>query len=215
MINWTLLIAALFAVVFGGIKIMTAKPPLFFKILWCAFGCFLLGQCFAMCYELVTGNEPSGFNVGHFGFIGMYAFLFSAYFGAMNRLGDSGEPHFRKYRTVSLISLFVLFFMYYFYINAPINISHKINISILVIPIVLLSYFALKFLILPDVDLGIIKVMRPFSAIMLYFCIAHIGFEALAAYNVTYTYFIGKMSDAAVIAVTLPVAYRGVKKWFM
>lgn len=215
MINWTLLIAALVACGYGGTVLFTKKPPLFFQILCCGFGCFFLGQCFTMCYELVTGKAASGFNIGLLGFIGMYVFLFSAYFGAMNRLGDSGESRFRIYRLISLLAPACILVSYVFYVSAPINISHKINISILVIPIILLSYFALKFLIMPDVDLGIIKVMRPFSGLMLYFCISHIGFEALAAYNITYSYFIGKMSDALVILIALPIAYAGVKKWFI
>ena len=79
------LAASLAALVWGGALCARRKQPLFFKILLFAAGYFL-GALFEGCWLLVYGAVPEGFHVGYLGCVGMWFFLFSSYFGAIDRL---------------------------------------------------------------------------------------------------------------------------------
>ena len=77
--------AALVSVCLGVVLCTRRKQPLFFKILLFAAASYLLGALFEGCWELIYGNAPGGFHVGCLGYVGMWFFLFSSYFGAIDR----------------------------------------------------------------------------------------------------------------------------------
>ena len=80
------LAASLAALVWGGALCARRKQPLFFKILLFAAASYFLGALFECCWLLVYGAVPEGFHVGYLGCVGMWFFLFSSYFGAIDRL---------------------------------------------------------------------------------------------------------------------------------
>ena len=82
--------AALVSVCLGVVLCTRRKQPLFFKILLFAAASYLLGALFEGCWELIYGNAPGGFHIGCLGYVGMWFFLFSSYFGAIDRLADGG-----------------------------------------------------------------------------------------------------------------------------
>ena len=94
--------AALVSVCLGVVLCTRRKQPLFFKILLFAAASYLLGALFEGCWELIYGNAPGGFHVGCLGYVGMWFFLFSSYFGAIDRLADGGEPMYLPYRLAAL-----------------------------------------------------------------------------------------------------------------
>ena len=94
--------AALVSVCLGVVLCTRRKQPLFFKILLFAAASYLLGALFEGCWELIYGNAPGGFHIGCLGYVGMWFFLFSSYFGAIDRLADGGEPMYRPYRLAAL-----------------------------------------------------------------------------------------------------------------
>ena len=77
--------AALVSVCLGVVLCTRRKQPLFFKILLFAAASYLLGALFEGCWELIYGNAPGGFHIGCLGYVGMWFFLFSSYFGAIDR----------------------------------------------------------------------------------------------------------------------------------
>ena len=98
------LAASLAALAWGGALCARRKQPLFFKILLFAAASYFLGALFEGCWLLVYGAVPEGFHVGCLGCVGMWFFLFSSYFGAIDRLADGGERMYRPYRLTALLA---------------------------------------------------------------------------------------------------------------
>ena len=74
-------------------------------------------------------------------------------------------------------------------------------------------YFALKLLILPDVEMGIIRVMRPYNL-----CVILLGLcqtAALLPGASGWTEMLAGALLCALLAAMPPVAEMGVRKWFM
>lgn len=98
------LAASLAALVLGGTLCARRKQPLFFKILLFAAASCFLDALFEGCWLLVYGTAPEGFHVGYLGCVGMWFFLFSSYFGAIDRLADGGERRHLPYRLAALLA---------------------------------------------------------------------------------------------------------------
>lgn len=207
------LAASLLCVLYGVWACARRKQPLFFKLLLYAMASYLLGTLFAAGYALVYGREPQGFHVGILGYMGTYFFLLSSYYGAINRLADGGEARYRGYRLVSAAGpLLVLALLVHSVRTAGTGAS--LAFALLAVPIAPTLYFSTKHLILPDVDLGIIRVMRPYNACVIMFCAVQVcartpvfaGTAVLAA---------APALLAALLATLLPMAEMGVRKWFI
>lgn len=78
---------------------------------------------------------------------------------------------------------------------------------------VLSAYFAAKHLLLPDVEMGIIRVMRPYNVCVLLLCLCRVlgQLPGLPA-AVSETAWAG---GCCLLLLLLPAAERGVRKWFM
>ncbi len=101
----------------------------------------------------------------------MFFFMYSSYYGAINSLADGKQRKFRRFRVIAGVVAAVFFvgsaLMMYFF--------HKgVWMYIVIVPMGFTLYFAMKLLIIPDVDMGIIKVMRPYNALIVGLCICMI-----------------------------------------
>lgn len=206
------LTVSLAAVVYGMIACARRKQPLFFKILLYGLVSYLVGTLFVACYSLVYKMPPTGFHVGYFGHVGAYFFLLSSYYGAMDRLADGGEDKYRVYRRGAIIAPLIPLGMLLYSI-VKIGFGLNLPFILLTVPMGLTLYFALKHLILPDVELGIIRVMRSYNICVILFCI----FEILSQFPL----FSQVLRDVALavscifLLALLPLAEKGVRKWFI
>ena len=206
------LLAALLAVALGTGACAKRKQPLFFKIL--LFGCasYFLGALLEGCWMLVYGSAPTGFHVGYLGYMGAWFFLFSAYFGAIDRLADGGERAYLPWRLAALAAPAAVLALAA-WSTAARGVGESLPLLLLAIPMALTVYFALKHLLLPDVELGIIRVMRPYN-----FLVILLGLCQAAALAPGLPAALTSAAEAGVcllLAALLPVAERGVRKWYM
>lgn len=210
-----MLIASLFAFTYGAKISFKKGGVLFLQIVTCAMGCMCLGQCYYVVYLLTFGNSPIGFNIGLFGIIGMYFFLYSASFGAMDSLGDNGSKEFTKYRIISLVAPFFVVGLMILIVLSNIETGERVGNIITGIPIAFTSYFALKHLIIPDVDLGILKVMRGYNVLILGFALINIISITLISFDILYAKEITNILNIIIISAIVPIANGGVKRWFI
>lgn len=206
------LAAALIAVGYGVIACMRKKQPLFFKIL--LYGCvsYFMGALFEACYTLVYQEHPMGFHVGYLGSIGAYFFLLSAYYGAIDRLADGGERMYRSYRWVALTAPAVIVVIAVSVViqSGP---AAGMQLLLLTVPVGLTLYFAVKHLILPDVEMGIIRVMRPYNCCVILFCLLETLGQIPQLPALVRT---GIPSVSCLLLILLlPAAEGGVRKWFI
>ena len=204
------LIGALVASFFGVFTVFKKKTPLFYRIVFFAFLTCLMGNIYTALYGWLWPQDQSGFHVGYLGYMGMFFFLYSSYYGAINSLADSGQSDFKRFRIASgLIS--AAFFLGSFFIIAV--FEKGLWLLIVIAPICLTLYFALKLLIIPDVEMGIIKVMQPYNASILALCIFMLVRFSSPANSAPET--AGSICSALLTAISLPAARNGVKKWFI
>ena len=206
------LAAALVSLILGGVLCARRKQPLFFKILLFAIAGYFLGALFEGGWVLVYGAAPEGFHVGYLGYVGMWFFLFSSYFGAIDRLADGGERVYLPYRLAALAAPVAVLGLTVWSVTGR-GAAASLPLLLLVIPMGMTLYFALKHLLLPDVEMGIIRVMRPYNALVILLGLgqAALLFPGLpAGAQPAVTLLVG-----ALLIAMLPTAEMGVRKWYM
>ena len=204
------LIGALIASIYGIGTAFRNKMPLFYKIiLFSMLTCFM-GNIYTLLYEFLWQQGDRSFHVGHLGYIGMFFFLFSSYYGAFDSLADGKQPKLRRFRLFAGL-VAVLYFAVSVFLMA---LSGKELWRYLVLlPMSFTLYFAAKHLIIPDVDMGIIKVMRPYNALIIALCIVMM----LGLFSAPGSKFelICSIGTGFLMAACLPIARNGVRKWFI
>ena len=194
------LAAVLMCVLYGGWECIRRKQPLFFKLLLYAMASYLLGTLFTAGYALVYGHEPAGFHVGILGYMGTYFFLLSSYYGAINRLAAASGP--------------ILVLVLLAHSVRTLGAGACLTYALLCLPIAPTLYFSIKHLILPDVDLGIIRVMRPYNACVIVFCMVQVLLQAPACSGLDIRA-AGSVLSSVLLMTLLPMAEMGVRKWFI
>lgn len=195
------------ASIYGIATSVRPGTPLFYRIVSYGAGSYFLGAVYSTIYTSIY-PWSSGFNAGYLGYMGTFFFLFSSYFGALDRLADGREPEYRIYRAVSIIP------------PVAVAVSALFICSVwqilLVIPAAAASYYACKHLIMPDVEMGIIRVMRPYNLIILLFCLIQPLTLYASESDVSGSlYNILSAVNVLLVAAALPVARQEVKKWFI
>ena len=96
--NGLLCLGALIGFIYSLVKFFRPKKALYKKMVGCALGCLLIERLYEIVQYVVAGDLPQLFQVGTFGNIGCYMFLFSANYGAIDSLIDDGSEELKKYR---------------------------------------------------------------------------------------------------------------------
>lgn len=209
--NILILGGALIAVVYGLFTLFRPKVPLFYKIVVYGFCSYLLAVGYSLLYKILM-PDAAGFHAGYFGYAGLFFFLFSSYYGALDRLADGGETKYKKYRLAPLIPAGVIIAAGVGRIAAE-GLSYSNLLKLLfLIPVSGTAYFACKHLIMPDVEMGIIRVMRMYNAVILLLCL-------IQPWSMVTVMETGQIPAAAgintvLVILALPLANRGYHKWF-
>lgn len=201
---------ALVAVIFGIFTAFRKRTPLFYKILFFSMVTCLMGAVYSMLYDFLWTRSYFGFHVGYLGFVGMFFFLYSAYYGAYDSIADGKETFTRKYRVTASILAVCCFLVSLFLVKLFMKGMWMLCLHI---PMSLTFYFAVKHLIIPDVEMGIIKVMRSFNAVIIMLCLVMTVY--FYAFPHTQLKTISGIGTGILLAVSLPVARNGVRKWFI
>ncbi len=201
---------ALIAVIFGIFTAFLKRTPLFYRILFLSMVTCLIGTVYSVLYDFLWIQSYFGFHVGYLGFVGMFFFLYSAYYGAYDSIADGKEPFTRKYRLAAAVLAACYFLVSVFLMML---FKKRMWMLCLHIPMSLTFYFAVKHLFIPDVEMGIIKVMRPFNAVVIGICL--IMPICFYAFSHTMVKMICSIGTGILLAISLPVARNGVRKWFI
>jgi len=204
------LIGALIAVGYGCCTVFRKKTPLFYRIIFFAMITCLMGCIYTMLYGFLWQGANSDFHVGYLAYVGMFFFLYSSYYGALDSLADGGSSEHRRFRMIAgatagaffaAAALQICFFQKGFWL------------LLLVIPASFTLYFSVKHLIIPDVEMGIIKVMRSYNAVVIALCICMMMRILSTSGSMIET---GSSVCAGILlALCMPVARKGVQKWFI
>ena len=212
--NIIICICAFIGFIYGIVKFFKPRKAVYAQMITLAVGCVAFGRLYQVVRLLTGGDMFNGFQLGVFGVIGSLLFLFSANFGAMDSLADDRSREFIKYRLISLaapVSALVLYIIFVWFTDLPRSV--KIASALVTVFVMQASYFHLKHLIFPDVDLGIIKCLRRYNLLALiytFLCMAEMVVIGLG--NETGILIVGVLIGSVMIGVIIS-AERGIKKW--
>ena len=212
--NVIVCICAFIGFIYGMIKFFKPRKAVYAQMIALAVGCVAFGRLYQVVRLLTGGDMTSGFQLGVFGVIGSLLFLFSANFGAMDSLADDKSRSLIKYRLISFVAPVAALVLYILFVGlTDLPRSVKIASALVTVFVMQASYFHLKHLIFPDVDLGIIKCLRPYNLLALiytFLCMAEM--VVIGLNNEIGILIVGVLIGAVLIGVVIS-AERGIKKW--
>lgn len=206
-----LLAGAVVAAAYALVTLRRDRLPLFYEIVAYALGAYALGTLYACLRASGIAGEDAAAGtplVGYLGYAGAFFFLFSSYFGAMDSLADERGSEMRPRRAAALalaLALLVAGGWALAALDRPVA-------AVALVPVSATSYFALKHLLSPDVEMGLVEALRPYNAAVLACCLAQplvlAGLDGAAG--------VATSLVGAALLVLMPVlARRGVRRWFM
>ena len=199
---------------YGCFRFFKPKKAIYLQMITLAVGCMAFGRLYQVI-RLLTGGEIFGtFQLGIFGYIGSLMFLFSANFGAMDRIADDKSKALRKYRIIALaapaaVAAFYLLFL--FLTDLP-DVPRIVS-AVTAVVAMHSGYFHLKHLIIPDVELGVIRCLRLYNLSALVFtflCLAETF--VIGTGREVPVLILDILMGAALIGIVV-LAERGIKKW--
>ena len=211
--NIATLLCTAIAFIYGALRFFRRGKALYLQMIVCGVGCMMLGRLFQVVMLLTGGYIAEGFHVGILGTIGCFLFFFSANYGQMDHLADDGGTNTMKYRLAALAAPAVIAAGF-----IPIALSNttwenKCTDFIVVLFIMQASYFNLKHLIMPDVDLGIIRCIRGYNFLALIFALLSMAEMTLWIVGNGITISLVCVLNCVASLLIMPMLERGVKKW--
>lgn len=207
-------VALVFAVIYGVTKSFKKRGVVYMQILTLAAGSMLLGEIFNVvmitCFEAIDTH----FNIGMLGSTGCFFFTWALACGQIDGLGDDRSAAFRKYRLIALIQPLIFVGLYIVDIFSGASLERIVVNAFLLLPIAMTSYFCLKHVIIPDVEHGIFDTMRKYNLCLLFISLLCGISLVLADYNFTVVADILRIVLAIGFIALLPIAFKGVQKWF-
>jgi hypothetical protein len=116
--------------IYSLIKFFKPKKALYKKMVACALGCLFIERLYEIVQYVIVGDLPQLFEVGTFGNIGCYMFLFSANYGAIDSLIDDKSAELKKYRLAALAAPLIAVAAAVFIMLSPSNPGRKITCAI-------------------------------------------------------------------------------------
>lgn len=208
------IIAAMIALGYGLKNFFKKGKPLFLHSITLAMGCHSFASIYRICQLLTTNSIEEGFSLVYLGKIGFYLFLVTASYGHMDKIIDDGSPKMKKGRLVAMVAPIAALLLFIpTAVMDNISLSTRISALLVWIPATFGVYFNLKHAILPDVDFGFIKAIKPYNVFAML-----LGFSellCLTAWNCFYG--IPLVLSSVIFAVfsiaTIVSAKKGAEKW--
>ena len=213
--NGLLCLAALIGFVYSLIKFFKPKKAMYKKMVGCALGCLFIERLYEIVQYVVAGDLPQLFQIGTFGNIGCYMFLFSANYGAIDSLIDDGSEKLKKYRLIALIAPLAAIAAATVILLSPSDPGRKITCAIEMLFAGASSYYSLKHLIIPQKYSDFLSGMRAFHIMSLVLAVGVTVEDLIWCYQVSVQavwYIPYTILFVAMIALA-PALERGTKQW--
>ena len=208
------LMATLFSFIYGLKHFFKKGRPLSLQSVTMAMASHALGSVYHLCQTLANDTLVEGFTPAYLGRIGFFLFLLTASYSQLDRIVDDGSVKMRPARWFAgLASLGALLLYLPNALIEDVPNATKITYALVWIPAAMSVYFNLKHAIIPDLDFGFIKAIRPFNLFAL--CL---GFSELLCLTAWDFYYSIPLAITAILfsvfcVCTMVAAKKGVEKW--
>ena len=208
------LFTTLFSMIYGIRHFFKKGKPLCLQSATMAMASHALGSIYHLCQAMTSEELVEGFTPAYLGRIGFFLFIITASYGQLDRIVDDGSPAMRPARIIALIAPICAALL--FIPNAMISdvpMATKVVYALVWIPATISVYFNLKHFIIPDLDFGFIKSIKPYNIFVLLLSFAELS--CLTAWNYYYPIPLAISSIVfGVLCVSVMIAAKkGVEKW--
>jgi hypothetical protein len=208
------LAATLFSLIYGLRHFFKKGKPLCMQSITMAMASHSLGSIYHICQTLTSNEITEGFTPAYLGRIGFFLFLITAHYGQLDRIIDDGSPNMRPARLAALIAPLCAVLLYI--PNAlleDVAMATKVVYALVWTPAIISVYFSLKHAIIPDLDFGFIRAIKPYNVFVL--CLGFAELLCLTAWDYYYPVplAIAAIAFGALCICTMVAARRGVEKW--
>ncbi|NLJ31849.1 MAG: hypothetical protein GX424_09675 [Clostridiales bacterium] len=192
------------------------KEALFLQLQAGAIGCFTLGLIFWVAHLSILGYDDETISISDLSCIGFYLFLLSAVIGILNPETRNPCQKYIRFKITALIAPVtvivsgVLEALFVIQSNFG-NISFVVLYTAVFTP---LSYFTLKFLIVPADDNPRIKAMKPYTFVIFSILVMNMIWNIsnfLTHGNTVFSVCV--LITSILLLLIVPTAYGGYKKW--
>ena len=208
------LLATLLATVYGLRHFFKKGKPVFLQSLTMAMASHTLGSMYHLCQSLTTDLLVEGFTPAYLGRIGFFLFLITGAYGQLDGIVDDGSAKMRPARILALLApLCALLLFIPNAILEDVPTVTKVVYGLVWIPAGFSLYFNLKHAIVPDLDFGFIKAIRPYNLVAVLLGSAEL--LCLTAWDYYDPLWMAASSVlfAALCVATVIAAGKGVEKW--
>ena len=179
-----------------------------------AMGSHALGSIYHLRQTLTTETMLEGFTPAYLGRIGFFLFFITASYGQMDRIVDDGSKQIRPTRYVSLIAPLCAILLYLPNgLMEDLPTATKVTYLLVWLPAIFSVYYNLKHAIVPNLDFGFIKAIKPYNVLAV--CLGFAELLRLTAWSYLYnTQLVITSVVFAVLCVALMIAAkRGAERW--
>ena len=179
------LVATLYSFIYGLNKFFKKGKPLFLQSITMAMGCHALGSIYHLCQTLTTETVLEGFTPAYLGRIGFFLFLIAASYGQMDRIVDDGSEKVKPSRFLALTAPMCAVLLYLpNAVMEDLPIATKVAVLLVWLPALVAVYYNFKHFIIPDLDFGFIKAIKPYN--ILATCLGFAELLCLTAWDYLY-----------------------------
>ena len=208
-------VCAIIGFIYGLVVKTKIRRALYYKMIVAAVGTMALGRLYEFVYMWVSEEQFERFQIGTLVVIATFLFFFTANYGTMDHLGDNGSKEFRKYRIIAAAAPIIITASYVPVYLSDSNLITKISYAAIWISIMIASYYALKHLILPDVDFGVIRCIRGYNLLVLCYGLLSVTERIALLYDAKIVTWITCILSAVVALLLIPVLKKGAAKWII
>lgn len=208
------LAATLFCLIYGLIHFFRKGKPLFLQSLALAMACYALSEIYHLCLTYTSEVVMEGFTPAYLGRIGFYMFFMTGSYGQLDRIVDDRTAKMRPARWIALLAPVCAVLLYLPNgLLHDIPLSTKISYALVWLPAIISVYYNLKHALIPDLDFGFIKALKPYNVLAVFLGIAEL--VCMTAWNYDNDIFLAAISViVAVLCVcTTIAAKKGAEKW--
>lgn len=179
-----------------------------------AMGSHSLGSIYHLCQTLTSESVLEGFTPAYLGRIGFFLFFIAASYGQMDRIVDDGSEKIRPARYVSMTAPLCALLLYLpSGLMEDLPATTKVASLLVWLPALFSVYYNLKHAIIPNLDFGFIKAIKPYNILAV--CLGFAELLCLTAWNYLYNtqLVITSLVFAVLCLALMFAAKKGAEKW--
>lgn len=173
--NCIVCVLAFLGFIYGAVQFFRPKKALYGQMITLALLSVVIGRIFSIVRILSSDNYTGQFQLGTLAIIASLMFFFSSNYGTLDSIVDDGSKENRRYRMTALIAPVVTLILFVpFFLTEDIPVLWKMQGAVIMFFVALCSYFHLKHLIIPDVEFGVVRSIRPYNFLALLYMVSSI-----------------------------------------